>query len=102
MANMVTRTLTTFEVKAEKVVVNRKERKFESHVVGTAEVTSLGKPTRKGIVAAFAENGIHIEKGTEFEFTPIAYTTYGCTLEDFLSVAHVIANAEGGESEDEQ
>ena len=102
MASMVTRTFTTFNVKAEKVIVNRKERKFETALVGYAEVTSLGKPTRKEIVAAFDANGVHIEKGTEFTFEPVAYTTYAASVEDFLKIAHVAAQGETEAEADEQ
>ena len=87
MANMVTRTLTTFEVKASKVVVNRKKRIFEEVEVGTAEVTSLGKPSRKEVAAAFEAKGIHFEKGTEWEVKPIGYKKLGIPVEQFLAMA---------------
>ena len=98
MANMVTRTITKFEVTAKKVVVNRKARTFEEREVGRTEVEGIGKPTRKAIVASFEEQGIHIEKGTEFEFKAIGYRTVGQPVEFFLE--HAVDVKSGEDTED--
>ena len=91
MAVMVTRTFTEYKVSAEKVVVNRKERTFDTEFVGECTVKALGKPSPKAIVDAFAAKGIHIGKGTEFSLEPIGYETLGMSIEKFIANADVVS-----------
>ena len=97
MAVMVTRTFTEYKVSAEKVVVNRKERTFDTEFVGECVVKALGKPSRKAIVDAFAAKGIHIAKGTEFSFEPIGYETLGMSIEKFIANSDVVSDKDSDE-----
>ena len=94
MANMVTRTFTVYKVTAEKVVVNRKERTFDSEYIGECVVEALGKPSRKAIVDAFANAGVKIQKGTEFTMEPVSYKTLGMDIATFIANAHEVAKEE--------
>ena len=84
---MFTRTITTFEAKAYRLFLED----------GTPKVEELGKAVFMGTAAnrtdarkALADAGYAIPKGATIEITPVEEVVYGCTIEDFMSVAHPV------------
>lgn len=92
----VTRTVKRFRATAVKA--NIKERTFES--VGEVEFSGT-HATATIARKAFADNGMKIAKGTQIEIEEVGSVTYACELEDFISISHVISEADAQAIESE-
>lgn len=84
---MIKRTLTTYKVKA--IQLDYKDGQAVADVIGEIEMVGnsiSATEARK----AFATNGIDVPRGCKIEFTELESILYGCTTEQFLSVAKPI------------
>lgn len=86
---MFTRTLTAYKATAYTAKTDFKTKKAEFVELGTVEFLGTS-PSKTDIRKAFAENGISVPKGTEFDLVEIEKATYGCTMEEFLEIAQKI------------
>lgn len=86
---MFTRTLTTYKATAYTSKVDFKTKTAQIVELGTVEFLGTS-PSKTDIRKAFAENGVTVPKGTEFDLVEVEKTTYGCTMEEFLEIAQKI------------
>lgn len=82
MAAMITRTITTWQVKA--IVADFKSMTFET--VATAVVESASQDAQLAR-RAFKERGFGVPRGAKLEWEPLGTATYACTVDAFMAIA---------------
>jgi len=86
---MFTRKIYTYEVTA--VMANAKERTFEEIARVTYQSTKESKTeARKEFKRQL---GLELRKGVSLEFNVVDTITYGCTMDEFMSVANPIVSS---------
>ena len=82
-----TRTITTYKAMAVKLSFENGEPKAD--VIG--EATFVGtNPAKADARKALAAAGYDVPRGTEVTIEEVSSNTYACSIEQFISVAHLI------------
>lgn len=94
----ITRTITTYKATAVKLFLENGQPK--SDVIG--EATFVGtSPSKADARKALAAAGFDVPRGTDVTIEEVSSNTYACSIEQFISVAHLIepkaASPEAGE-----
>lgn len=84
---MITRTLNTYRARAYKL--DFKDGQATADLVGEVEFKGMSAP-QSVIRKAFADSGNPVPRGCKFETEVVGEEKWGCTLEEFMAVAHPI------------
>lgn len=84
---MFTRTITTYQASAYRLFIKDGSAQKEELGSCTFECTT---PSKTEARKALQDMGYAIPKGAAIDISPVESVTYGCTIEDFMSVAHPI------------